>query len=309
MGSGAKSKHASYPVAPAESTTAVAPSVPVSDTQAVTAAGEAYTEAVAQLDGVQDFEGLTQATAAVLKAQSALVDEGWPPQLAAEALKGLKAETANYLGNLSIEELQELAVAQGFEHPSLVGWNTPPGDQHPLVHWLDPIYPAESPSKLAIQAKAAERYAQLAAGQTLNGLSLADVGAQEAGLGGHPSPGSWQATPAEVVGAMTSFNQALAEAPPLKANGEQLVALIAAENHLSASVCPGMAAEQLEAAKAAAKANVDQRLASASWAPRQEAASKLVAEASAQGTVDPAKVPQRKRPACPGPALDGCGRA
>ena len=59
---------------------------------AVTAAGEAYTEALSQLEGVQDYEGLTQATAAVLEAHSALLDEGWPPQLAAE---GLKAETAN----------------------------------------------------------------------------------------------------------------------------------------------------------------------------------------------------------------------
>ena len=115
MGSGAKSKHASYPVAPAESATAVAPPVPASEAPAVTAAGEAYTEALTQLEGVQDYEGLTQATAAVLEAQSALLDEGWPPQLAAEALKGLKAQTANYLGNLSIEELQELAAAQGFE--------------------------------------------------------------------------------------------------------------------------------------------------------------------------------------------------
>ena len=261
MGSGAKSKHASYPVAPAEPATAVAPPVPASEAPAVTAAGDAYAEAAAHLEEEQDYEGLTQATAAVLEAQSALLDEGWPPQLAAEALKGLKAQTADYLGNLSIEELQELAAAQGFEHPSLVGWNTLPGGQHPLVHWLDPVYGPESASKLAIQAKAAERYAQLAAGHSLNGLSLADVTAQEAGLPGHSSPGSWQATPAEVVGAMTSFSQALAEAPPIKANGEQLAALVAAENHLAAAVCPGMPAEDLEAAKAAAKANVDQRLA------------------------------------------------
>jgi len=219
MGSGAKSKHASYPVAPAEPATAVAPPVPASEAPAASAAGEAYTEALSELEGVQDYEGLTQATAAVLEAQSALLDEGWPPQLAAEALKGLKAQTADYLGNLSIEELQELAAAQGFEHPSLVGWNTPPGGQHPLVHWLDPVYGPESASKLAIQAKAAERYAQLAAGQTLNGLTLADVTAQEAGLPGHHPLGSWQATPAEVVGAMTSFSQALAEAPPIKASG------------------------------------------------------------------------------------------
>ena len=283
MGSGAKTKHMSYAVAPAE---APAAPVPASDAPVVTAAGEAYTGAMAQLAGVQDFEGLSQATAAVLEAQAALVDEGWPAQLASEAEKGLKAGTAAYLNGLSIEELQELAAAQGFEHPGLVGWNTPPGGQHPLVHWLDPVYPPESPSKLAIQAKAAERYAQLADGQTLNGLTLADVTAQEAGLSGHDPPGSWNATPAEVVGAMTSLNQALAEAPPTMANVEQLVALLAAENHLASAICPGMPVEDLDAAKAAAKANVDQRLA-ANWAPRQEAAAKLVAEASAKGTVDP----------------------
>ena len=94
MGSGAKSKHASYPVAPAEPATAVAPPVPASDATAVAAAGEAYTEALSQLEGVQDYQGLTQATAAVLEAQSALVDEGWPPQLGAEAPETSPASTS-----------------------------------------------------------------------------------------------------------------------------------------------------------------------------------------------------------------------
>jgi hypothetical protein len=52
--------------------------------------------------------------------------------------------------------------------PGAAGWNTPPGGQRPLVHWLDPVYPPEPPSKLAIQAKAAEHFAKLAAGEALN---------------------------------------------------------------------------------------------------------------------------------------------
>ena len=285
MGSGSKTTHASYAVAPSQ---AVGEPVPASELGAVTAAGEAYSEAVGQLDHVQDYAGLTEATAAALEAHSSLIDEGWPPQLASEALKGLKAETSGFLGNLSIEELQDLAAAQGFEHPGLVGWNTTPGAQHPLVHWLDPVYPPESPSKLAIQAKAAERFAQLAAGETLNGLTFADVQAMEAGLSGHSPPGAWVATPAEVVGAMTSFNEALAAAggPIHHVTGEQLAELVAAENHLAGALCPDMAPEALQAAKAAAKANVDQRLSSANLVARTEAGATLVAEASAKGLID-----------------------
>jgi hypothetical protein len=286
MGSGSKTSHASYAVAP--SAAAVGEPVPASDLGAVTAAGEAYTETLAQMNDVQDFAGLSEATAAALEAHASLVDDGWPPQLAAEALKGLKAGTSGFLGNLSIDELQELAAAQGFEHPSLVGWNTPPGGQHPLVHWLDPVYPPESPSKLAIQAKASERFAQLAAGETLNGLTLADVQALEAGLPGHNPPGAWLATPAEVVGAMTSLNEALAATggPVHHVTGEQLAELIKAENHLAGASCPDMAPETLQAAKAAAKANVDQRLSGANLVARTEAGATLVAEASAKGLLD-----------------------
>jgi hypothetical protein len=286
MGSGSKTSHVPYSVSPAEPVGAPIAAVQASDAPAVTAAGEAYAEAVAQLGEVHDYQGLSEATAAVLEAKSALVGEGWPPQLAAEAEKGLKVETSNYLGNLSIEELQELAAAQGFEHPTLVGWNTTPGGQHPLAHWLDPVYPPESPSKLAIQAKAAERYAQLAAGETINGLTWADVAAQESNLGGGHPPGSWQATPADVVGAMTSFNQVLATSVPFNGQGEWVANLVGAENHFAAVVCPGMPAGDLEAAKAAAKANVDKVLATAGWKGRDEAAAKLMAEASAAGTID-----------------------
>jgi hypothetical protein len=286
MGSGSKTTHAAYAVAPSQAV--VGDPVPASELAALTAAGDAYSEALAQLNEVQDFAGLAEATAAALEAHSTLVDEGWPPQLASEALKGLKGQTSGFLGNLSIEELQGLAAAQGFEHPGLVGWNTTPGSQHPLVHWLDPLYPPESPSKLAIQAKASERFAQLAAGETLNGLTLADVQALEAGLPGHNPPGTWLATPAEVVGALTSFNEALAATggPVHQVTGEQLAELVKAENHLAAASCPAMAPEALQAAKAAAKANVDQRLSGANLVARTDAGATLVAEASAKGLVD-----------------------
>ena len=284
MGSGSKTSHVAYAVGP--SATPVGEPVPASEMGAVTAAGDAFAEALSQLHGVQGYAGLSEATAAALEAHAQLVGQNWPPQLASEALKGLKAQTSGYLGNLSIEELNELAGGQGFEHPGLVGWNTPPGGQHPLVHWLDPVYPPESPSKLAIQAKANERFAQLAAGQTLNGLTLADVQGQEVGRPG-PSPvGAWVATPSELVGAMTAFNEALAAAPPTAATSEQLVALVNAENHLVGAVCPEMTPEALAAAKGAAKANVDQRLSHANLWAHEDAGAALLAEACAKGLVD-----------------------
>ncbi|WP_327591342.1 hypothetical protein OHA25_60430 (plasmid) [Nonomuraea sp. NBC_00507] len=68
----------------------------------------------------------------------------------------LASATADYLSTLPVDDLQTLAHQNGFVHPEFVGW-TAGRKRHPLVHWLDPAYPADHPSKIAIQARALER--------------------------------------------------------------------------------------------------------------------------------------------------------
>ncbi len=180
---------------------------------------------------------------------------------------------------------------RGVEHPTLVGLHTPEGAQHPLVHWLDPAYGAHLPSKLKIQAKATERYAKLAAGGSLAGLTLADVQKAEAGLLQVGPPGAWQATPAQVVEAMAGVNRALAELDWAGSPAEvatRLGAVVAAENHLARAACPDMGAG-LEAAKGSVRAALDKALEQAPSYQRDRAVAELVAEARKADTIGEAE--------------------
>ena len=235
--------------------------------------------------GAEQYGALKAAVAEATAELEAAKAAGLPPQLAAETEQDLKKLTKQYLGGLEPAELAALASAEGFEHPSLVGFNTPPGGQHPLVHWLDPAYGAELPSKLAIQAKASERYAELAAGETVGGMTLADVQAAE-------TPGSWAASPAEVVAASAALHQALADFSPatLAAAGDGnggLSTLLAAENHLATASCPQLGGE-LDVAKGAAKASVDKALQALTY-NRKAAVAKVVADAQDGGLVNEAE--------------------
>lgn len=295
MGAGGNKNHEAYSVSPADAAAAAPGVAAVAEGEAIVPeSAAAFAETLGELppnaqapgtDPSASYAELAGATEKALELHHDAVEEGWSPQLAAEGLKALKQQTSGYLSGLSPEQLQALAAEQGFEHPTLVGLTEEPGAQHPLVHWLDPVYEGAIPSKLKIQAKAAERYAQLAAGESIAGLSLADVQAAEVGFTAPPPPGAWEATPVEVVAAMAGLNQALADldwhAVKQGASDGGLAALVAAENHLAAAQCPEMGA-QLDAAKASAKAAVDKSLLAPSYM-RNLAIDQLAAAAHEEG--------------------------
>ncbi|HET7486489.1 MAG TPA: hypothetical protein VFJ85_01075 [Acidimicrobiales bacterium] len=216
----------------------------------------------------------------------------------------LKAASGQFLGGLDADQLAGLALAEGFEHPTLVGLNAAGGGPHPLAHWLDPAYPPTSPSKLAIQAKASERFAALADGATIAGVTLADVQAAEAaaGAGAPPSGGGWVATPADIVTASTALHQALADFNILQAtnpaldnpNDGGLGALLAAENHLATAQCAELGSD-LDAAKASVKALVDKSLAGATGYRQQWAVDQVVAAAHAEGILSEAEAKNLNR--------------
>jgi hypothetical protein len=306
MGGGKHKAHESFAVSPS---TSVVPegltTVDAEDLAVLDAASGPAAEHLAKLDAAvkdamaaaagagppaEQYGSLKAATQEALAEVEAAKEAGVPPQLLAESEQDLKKLTKGYLGGLDAAELQSLAAQEGFEHPLLVGLNSPPG-QHPLVHWLDPAYPGELPSKLAIQAKADERYGALAAGETVGGLKLADVQAAEAAMA-PPPPGSWTATPAEVVSAQAQLHQALADfgfgkglnGPPDGGVG----GVLAAENLLATASCPELGGN-LDVAKGAAKASVDTTLASLTVAQRKVALAKVMAASQAEGTVSEAE--------------------
>jgi hypothetical protein len=302
VGGGGEKTHESFEVSPAAVPEGLEP-VASDDLEAV---GGPASASLAVLD-----EALAKATEATLEggpeayvsfkeavedAGSHLaeaVEQGLPPQLAAEQDKALKKLTKDYLASLSPEQLQMLAASEGFEHPSLVGLNITEGSTHPLAHWLDPTYGTTAPSKLAIQAKASERFATLAEGQSIGGLSLTDAEAAEEPLAPPPVPdGGWSASPAEVVAASAALHQALADFDPksmsLTGGDGGLGTLIAAENHLATAECAELGAE-LTTAKGSAKAAVDKTLQGMSGYHQNQAVAHLVGEAQAVGTLSEAE--------------------
>ena len=305
MGGGGKKAHESFVVAPAAAGVPEGlDGVSEADLEALEGHGAAA-EALAAYDAAlakataatqgdagpaEAYQALAEAVGEASAQLQSAADAGLPPQLVAEHHKALTGLTKEYLGSLDPAELQSLAAAHGFEHPTLVGLNTAAGGQHPLVHWLDPAYGPGSPSKLAIQAKAAERYGALAAGETVGGQTLADVQAAEAELGGGPPPpGSWKASPGDVVAAQAALQDALvafqAHAGPGSDSG--LGAVVAAENNLATAACPELGGG-LEVAKGAGKAAVDKAVATMTTKLHGDVAV-LVDAAQAEGSLGPAE--------------------
>ncbi|HEV8116633.1 MAG TPA: hypothetical protein VGP53_10380, partial [Acidimicrobiales bacterium] len=227
---------------------------------------------------------------------------GTPPGDVEAARAQIKAATKAWLDQVPPEELSALAAANGFEHPGLVGLGDGPS---PLVHWLDPAYPADIPSKTKIQAKALERHAALCAGETVGGLTLATynpTGPTPAGGGGG---GEWAATPADVVAAQSTLASRLVE---LKVAGpadqaQAVAELITAENHLATASCPELG-DHLTTAKAAGRSSVDAAVGGLGH-PAKAKAEIAVANGVADGTLtsDQAKV------LAPGEALSLCRRS
>jgi hypothetical protein len=309
MGAGKKKAHESFSVAPSVTEAPVVPEglapVTEADLDAIAAptgdaaiALDAYNDALATATQIAEspdaathdayiaFKESVYEAGAHLEAGGA---EGLPPQLVAEQQKALNHLSTAYLSGLELAELASLAAEEGFEHPTLVGLNAASGGAHPLVHWLDPAYPPTSPSKLAIQAKAGERYAALGAGETIGGLTLAQVQAEEAQISaGAPLPPevSWEATPAQVVEAQAALHQALADFNPSTSVDNGLGNLVAAENHLVTAHCPELG-PQLDVSKAAAKAAVDQAIGTKSYS-LGNAINELATSAHEAGTFDAA---------------------
>ncbi|MFE4516711.1 hypothetical protein ACFRMQ_21245 [Kitasatospora sp. NPDC056783] len=289
MGTNSKTSHQAYTVAPAVPGDAPEPSDAPgeSDNPELQAAQQAYITAseLAQLighggvdddwadgpplidvpdDPVAKFEQFAEQIKAQREALALMKEAGAPQEVLDETLKSIKAQSLEYLNSLTPEELQAIAAAQGFEHPALVGMSGK--TQHPLVHWLDPAYDQDIISKQKIQAAATKRYAQLVSGESVGGLTLADLHKLE-GTPPPPAPGPpgpWTASPAEVNEAVNTWSTAVKAYAAAKGGPNQaqaLTELLAAENTLTTAQSPEMG-DALAQLQASAKLSTDQVLAS-----------------------------------------------
>ncbi|MFE9121506.1 hypothetical protein [Streptomyces sp. NPDC007172] len=306
MGTGSKSSHASYAVGPttaseADDVVAQAPAQPMSDEEVQAKADllmamnlmEEITDPQFALDPEDEVptdpvERYNAFVGQVEQAQEAIekLKEGASDEEIEAHTKALKAQTLAYLNSLDEDDLREIAEAKGFEHPALVGLSGK--SQHPLVHWLDPAYPGDIPSKAKIQAAALNRYNELLAGKTVGGMTLADLHEFE---GTEPplSGGAWKATPDEVAASaqavtesIDAWNEAKKTYGPQsqEQRAEALQAMLTAEQKLASTDCPELG-EDLAKAKAEAKAVVDEALHHTYVAPKD--VQPLVQEALASG--------------------------
>jgi hypothetical protein len=266
MGSGGSKTHESFAVAPGTTLpgTVGEEQPPVDLPAPLQAALEQL--AATDPDGTpaEQYQALKQACA-----EAYSLAEDLDPQAAAAAAAAIKQATGAYLGAQSTDTLIELAAGEGFAHPHLVGFTSAEsGSTHPLVHYLDPAYPDESASKAAIAAKAEQRYAQLAAGETVHGHTLAEITQLEQQLpAGATGPAIGETiTPAEALALSAKVTAAATEVaaghwtsydPPSAAS---IVAMLAAENKLAHATCPD-AVDAHAAALAAARGQVDAALA------------------------------------------------
>lgn len=286
MGTGSKSSHASYAVGPttaseADDVVAEAPAQAMSEEEVQAKADLLMAmnlmEEIADPPFAIDFEDAVPTdpverydlfVTQVEQAQEAIekLKEAGASEEEIEAhTKALKAQTLAYLNSLDEDDLREIAEAKGFEHPALVGLSGK--GQHPLVHWLDPAYPGDIPSKEKIQAAALNRYNELLAGKTVGGMTLADLHEIE---GTEPplSGGAWKATPDDVAASaqavtasIDAWNEASKTYGPQwqEQRAEALQTMLAAEQKLASADCPELG-EDLAKTKAEAKLAVDEVL-------------------------------------------------
>ncbi|MHC3392468.1 hypothetical protein [Streptomyces sp. A 4/2] len=190
-------------------------------------------------DPVERYDIFADQIMAAREAIEKLKEEGASEEEVKAQLDALRAQSLAYLTALDPEELQQIAAAKGFEHPALVGLSGK--GQHPLVHWLDPYYNDDIPSKQKIQAAAQTRYAQLAAGQTVGGMTLADLQQIEGTSGAPDAPaGTWAATPDQFNAAVDAWNQASHEAAYAKGvlDSDKLKNLLDAEKQVLTAHSP-----------------------------------------------------------------------
>ncbi|WP_191984394.1 hypothetical protein [Amycolatopsis eburnea] len=231
-------------------------------------------------DPVEGYGVFSAAVAGALAAESQLSDT-----VAGPYHQQLQALTAEYLGDLAPEELETVAAASGFEHPSLVGFSGQA--PHPLAVWLDPSIPADAAAKKKIQALAQARHDALCAGQEINGKNLGQWDLPSASLALPEGFESWLATDADLAEAQSDFDAAAAQVAQhgTGAQPEQIASLLHWENRI-------VTAQNVESgtdygtATAAARHHVDELLGAVTPAQLSSA----VAAAKDQGQITDAQL-------------------
>jgi hypothetical protein len=269
MGTGAKSGHQAYDVAPTAGTSpaggggAPGPEGPAFDLPDTLAQVQAVT-GQSDTDLADTYEQLAKLATGSFETFGTAMN-GEHSAALSDVHEQAHAQTLAWLQQLTPEQLQQLAAANGFTHPELVGLS---GKQpHPLVHVLDPFYPDGIASKVKIQDVANARYAALAAGETINGLTLADLHPPAPTV---PADGQWTATVSEVAGLQAQIATTLADVAIAPKHGALdydtataldtgFAELIALENKLATAVCPDDP-QALATAQAAAAHSITQAL-------------------------------------------------
>ncbi len=265
MGSGSK-KAPSYAVAGA-----ISPAIEASPGGEILLSGEVAqtVEAVEAGAHGHDPEGYETFREDVLHAASLIEQAGDPTSplfgsATEEELASLKAGLAtaarHHLDDHLAEELQTIALAEGFSHPCVF---TNAGDDSPLAAWLHPLYSAES--KGEIQQAALKRFFELADKSAI--LDKEAALAQSLGIPVPTSPApTWD---------VPRFQQAVAEANSLLEElpqnctwpqvwspdyAEPLGRLLDLEHAIHHATVPGADATLLQSEREALAAEIDKRL-------------------------------------------------
>ncbi len=173
---------------------------------------------------------------------------------------GLAAAARHHLDDHLAEELQGIALAEGFPHPCVF---TKAGDDSPLAAWLHPLYSPES--KGEIQQAALKRFFELADKSAL--LEKEAVLAQSLGISPPTTPApAWD---------VPRFQQAMAEAQSLLSElppnctwqqvwspdyAEPLGRLLDLEHQIHHATVPSTEAGFLQTERDALAAEIDKRM-------------------------------------------------
>lgn len=214
MGSGAKKKHETYGVAPAQVPAGVAGNglyagIPVAGAQAADAALVAVEQFTHTPwgSGEKTFEDFLALHEAAKESLTAAANAG-AGQIVAGYFDTLSTISKEYVYSLSKEQLVEIAKAQGVQHPGLLS-------QHALAGLLDPTHPMDHPYKQTIQAAGPARWAQLQAGMTLkDGTTLASY------LADYPEAGATTSMTFTPEALMAKYEALVALAEQIKAKIE-----------------------------------------------------------------------------------------
>lgn len=229
-----------------------------------------FTDAAAQwatvagdptLSGAEKYAALQEYGTAARAALKTAAGDPAADQLHA----ALKEDTQAFLTGLPKDELDDIASANGFEHPMLVSHES-------LAFWMDPAYSPYLPQKAKIQTAAANRYQQLVAGTIpdYKGVTLADVHQK---TGGAAPQTTWSATPeefAELSAELATLAGGTSHFAPPNVRAEA----IALENQIVSAAVAGMDSQDLAAAKAAATVQTSDLLEKPTWS----AANKTLAD-------------------------------